>query len=688
MTNKHDFLLELGCAELPARFLKRLADDLSACLQTELLAAGLHFNHTKNYAAPRRIAVLISGLDAEQPDQDIERHGPFIKDAYDKDGTPTLACIGFARSSGVSVDQLQKQQTEKGERVCVVSKVAGAPTRQKLSDITKQALKKLPLPKPMRFGEQNLSFLRPVQWVVMLFGKDVIRTDILGKETGAQTRGHRFHHPQELHIHEPNDYESLLHTQGYVIADFDKRRETIREELKKKIEHPHQVPEDSELLNEVTGLVEWPVVLIGKFNPFFLELPPEVLITTLKTHQKCFPVMDQQNKLLPHFVLVSNIVSKEPKQVIKGNERVIHARLSDAAFFYHNDRKQSLASRLTALDAVTFQNKLGSIGDKIKRLSTSTAAMIKLTNGDAEIIKRGVLLSKCDLLTEMVHEFPNLQGTMGYYYALYDKESESVACIIKEHYLPRFSGDALPTTLEGSIVAIADRLDTLVGIIGIAQKPTGDKDPFALRRAGQGIVRILIDNKLDLDLLKLIQVACKQFPQDLLQDKTDHEVYQFILERLKYWYIDSGTTTAETFEAVHSMQVNNLLDFNKRIHAVEKFKTLPEAESLIASNKRVNNILKKQPDLMQKISAKYLDHPAEIELHNHIVAKTEIVNQFCKEHHYIEALSTLAELKQPIDHFFENVMVMDEDDKKRNNRLALLIHLHELFSRVADISMV
>lgn len=688
MKDKHDFLLELGCAELPARFLKRLSDDLSACLQTELLAAGLHFNHTKNYAAPRRIAVLISGLDAKQPDQNIERHGPFIKDAYDKDGTPTLACIGFARSSGVSVDQLQKQQTEKGERVCVIAKVAGTLTSEKLPDITKQALKKLPLPKPMRFGEQNLSFLRPVQWVVMLFGKDIIHTDILGKETSAKTKGHRFHHPRELHIHEPNEYEALLHTQGYVIADFDKRRDTIREELKKKIEHPHQVPEDMELLNEVTGLVEWPIVLVGKFNPFFLELPPEVLVTTLKTHQKCFPVVDQKNKLLPNFVLVSNIASKEPKQVIKGNERVIHARLSDAAFFYHNDRKHALASHLVALDTVTFQNKLGSIGDKVKRLINSTEEISKLTQSNAEILKRGVLLSKCDLLTEMVHEFPNLQGTMGYYYALHDKEPELAALIIKEHYLPKFSGDALPTTLESSIAAIADRLDTLVGIIGIAQKPTGDKDPFALRRAAQGIVRILIDNKLDLDLLKLIQLACKQFPQNVLQNKTENEVYQFILERLKYWYIDSRITTAETFEAVNSMSVSNLGDFNKRIHAVETFKTLSQAESLIASNKRVNNILKKQTELPKKISPKYFDHDAEIELHSCIVTKAEVVNEYCKEHRYVEALSALAELEQPIAHFFEHVMVMDEDDKKRNNRLALLVHLRELFSRVADISMV
>ena len=687
MTTKEDFLLEIGCAELPARFLNRLSQDLGTCLQAELLAVGLNFNHLKNYATPRRIAVLISGLDTRQPDQDIERHGPFIKDAYDKDGTPTLACIGFARSSGVSVDQLQKQMTEKGERVCVFSKVPGAPTREKLADIVKQAIKKLPLPKPMRFGEQNLSFLRPVQWVVMLFGKEIILTDILGKQTNAQTRGHRFHHPKELLIREPAEYEALLHSQGYVIADFDKRRELILENIQQAALPNHTIVDPS-LLDEVTGLVEWPIVHKGNFNPHFLKLPRDVLITTLKMHQKCFPIEAVDQKLVPNFILVSNIHSKEPSKVIKGNERVIHARLSDALFFYHNDCKKTLESRLPLLDSIMFQNKLGSIGDKVKRLTKLSLAIAKLVDADNDVIKRGASLTKCDLVTDMVREFPNLQGTMGYYYALHDKESEAVAQIINQHYLPRFSGDLLPETPEAAVVALADRLDTLVGIIGINQKPTGDKDPYALRRAAQGIVRILIDNKLDLDLVKLIQLTIKQFPDNVLNAKTEETVYQFILERLKYWYLDKNIS-AETFESVASIGISNPLDFDKRIKAVLEFRKLPAAETLIAANKRVSNILKKQTgDVSLKINPKYFEFPAETELFDLITQQTEIMTDFYKEHQYTKALTSLACLEQPIATFFETVMVMDENEKKRNNRLALLATLRDLFSRVADISLV
>ena len=693
MTTKEDFLLEIGCAELPARFLNRLSQDLGACLQTELHAAGFGFNQLTNYATPRRIAVLISGLDTRQPDQDIERHGPFIKDAYDKDGTPTLACIGFARSSGVSVDQLQKQMTDKGERVCVFAKVPGAPTKAKLADIVKQAIKKLPLPKPMRFGEQNISFLRPVHWIVMLFGKEIILTELLGQQTGAHTRGHRFHHPKELLIREPAEYEALLHTQGYVIANFAKRRDHILDELKKIVELPNKVRDDVELTNEVTNLVEWPIALKGKFNPHFLKLPPDVLITTLKTHQKCFPVIDSQNNnLLPNFIIVSNIHSKEPNKVIKGNERVVHARLSDALFFYQNDCKKTLESRLPLLDSIMFQNKLGSIGEKVKRLTKLSLAIAKLVDADNDVIKRGALLAKCDLVTDMVREFPNLQGTMGYYYALHDKEPEAVAQIINQHYLPRFSGDILPTSLEASIVALSDRLDTLVGIIGINQKPTGDKDPYALRRAAQGVVRILIDNKLDLDLVKLIQLTIKQFPDNVLGAKTEETVYQFILERLKYWYIDSQNcqlATAEIFESVASIGISNPLDFDKRIKAVLEFRKLPAAETLIAANKRVSNILKKQTgDVSLKINAKYFEFPAETELCDLITQQNQIMTDFYKERRYTEALTSLACLEQPIATFFETVMVMDENEKKRNNRLALLATLRDLFSRVADISLV
>lgn len=688
MTNKEDFLLEIGCAELPARFLNRLSQDLGSCMQVELLAAGLHFNHLKNYATPRRIAVLVSGLDIRQPDQNIERHGPFIKDAYDKDGTPTLACIGFARSCGISVDQLQKQETEKGERVCAFSKVTGALTSQKLAEMTERALKKLPLPKPMRWGEHNLSFLRPVQWVVMLFGKEIIHTEIFGENTSASTRGHRFHYPKELYIHNPADYETLLQSQGYVIADFEKRRDMILG-LIKQVALPNHAIIDPELLDEVTGLVEWPVAQKGNFNPHFLKLPREVLITTLKTHQKCFPIEDSEHKLSPGFILISNIQSKEAGKVIKGNERVIHARLSDAAFFYHNDCKKTLESRLTALDSIIFQNKLGSIGDKVKRISLSASSIATLINADSEVVKRGALLIKCDLVTEMVHEFPNLQGTMGYYYALNDKEPELIARIIEEHYLPRFSGDSLPTTHEAAIVALSDRLDTLVSIVGINLKPTGDKDPFALRRAAQGILRILIEKELDLDLITLIQLAIKQFPDGLFDSTVEQNVYAFILERLRYWYLDKNIP-AEIFESVASIQISNPFDFDNRIKAVLEFRKLPEADTLIAANKRVSNLLKKQLSLdsVSTIVPEYFESQAEIELFDALTKQSQIMTDYYRQRCYTEALTALAHLEKPIAHFFESVMVMDDDEKKRQNRLALLATLRNLFSRVADISMV
>lgn len=685
--NKYDFLLEIGCDEIPARFIQRLSQDLGQTLRRELEAVKLHFADLKTFATPRRLAVLVSQLDAKQAERKLERHGPFVKDAYDKSGTPTLACIGFARSCGIGVDELQRQQTPKGERVCVSVSQPGLPTEEILADVVTATVKKLPQPKPMRWGDNDFAFLRPVQWIVMLFGKTPIHAKILGKHTTNETVGHRFHHPQPLFIPEPKEYNQVLYSRGYVVADFDSRRDLV-EKLIKKAAAPETVIIDPVLLDEVTGLIEWPVALKGSFEERFLKLPREVLITSMKTHQKCFPV-EGDGKLKPFFILVSNIESKNPNTVIKGNERVIQARLADAEFFYENDRKTSLDSRLSTLDDVLFQKKLGSIGDKVKRIIKLSGTIAKSIDADADITKRGAQLAKCDLVTEMVYEFPSLQGIMGHYYALHDKEPKKVANIIKEHYLPKFSGDELPTSNEAAAVAIADRLDTLVGIIGINQKPTGDKDPFALRRAAQGIFRILIEKKLDIDLAQLIHQAVKSFSNGLPNKNVEADVYQFILERMKYAYLEDGVSV-EIFEAVSATETSNPLDFDKRVRAVQEFSKLPEAEALAAANKRVSNILKKQNklDIPKKVNARYFDAPIEEKLNKLLEQQNEKVSTFYEQQDYTKALTTLAVLKDPIDQFFDEVMVMDKDEKKRNNRLALLATLRALFAKTADISLI
>lgn len=684
--SQQDFLLEIGCEELPARYLWRLATDLKEKLTQTLSDAKLAFGEARCYATPRRLAVLIEGLDEQGRDGKKERHGPFIKDAYDKDGTPTLACLGFAKSCGVPVDQLQRQETPRGERVCVSITEAGQPTVEQLPELITQTLKRLPLPKPMRWGTGELSFLRPVRWVVMLFGNASITTTVLGQKTQATTYGHRFHHPQAVTIPTPKEYNAALYGKAYVVPDLEQRRQLIEKRLNQAAGQYHAIIEP-DLLNEVTALVEWPVALLGNFDKTFLKLPREVLITTLKTHQKTFPVEDAQGNLQPHFIVISNIESKDPQAVITGNERVINARLRDAKFFYDNDLKTPLASRANALDAVVFQQKLGSIGDKQRRLTKLATYIAKQIEADVETTKQAAGLSKCDLITEMVYEFPTLQGIMGHYYALHDHCSKDVARAIQEQYWPKFSGDKLPTSNPAACLALADRLDTLVGIIGINQLPTGDKDPFALRRAAQGIYRILIEKSFDLDLQKLITHAIKGYSIDLPNAKTDAQAFDFIVERMRYWYLDQNVPT-EVFESVLATETPSPLDFHRRLEAVQAFIALPEASTLASANKRVSNILKKQNHLIipKRISEKLLEAPAEKALSDILLTQAEKVNTLYDKANYTAALSALACLKTPVDQFFEEVMVMDKDEKKRNNRLALLSQLQQLFTQVADIA--
>src|SRR3990167_5960425 len=513
-----DFLLEIGCEEIPTNAQQYLSRALHDQFIQALADNKLSHGEIKCFATPRRLAVLITGLETTQAPQSTERQGPALQDAYDKNGTPTLMCLGFAKSCGVSVDQLSVKETPKGKRLICICKKPGLETKILLPEIITKIISQLPIKKPMRWGKSTAAFIRPVHWVVMLFGDELISTEILGVATTRDTIGHHFHHPKKMHIVKPGDYNMMLYSQGFVIADFETRKNVIKKAILSAVNANQKIIVDENLLDEVTGLVEWPVVLEGTFDKKFLSVPKEALITTMQTNQKCFPVMDQQNQLSPHFILVSNLMSKTPETVIKGNERVIHARLSDAAFFYEQDCKQTLSDYLPKLDHLVFQDQLGNLGDKTQRLIKLSSMVAKEIHANITETKKAATLSKCDLVTGMVGEFPNLQGIMGYYYALHHHESENVATAISEQYLPKFSGDILPTTLPGCCLALADRIDTIVGVLGIGKAPTGDKDPFALRRAAQGILRILIEKNLDVDLENLLSESKKLYGNLLNSD--------------------------------------------------------------------------------------------------------------------------------------------------------------------------
>lgn len=687
--DKQDFLIEIGCAELPSSALQKLALSLESGIIQALKAVHLHFDHTQLFATPRRLAVIVNALDTKQSSQKTERQGPSYQSAFDKSGTPTLACLGFAKSCGVSTEELKVKETDKGKRVYCLVEQPGQTTEALLPEIIEKTIKKLPIPKPMRWGNHETRFIRPVEWLVMLLGKNVIHTEILGKKAARETMGHRFHCPRKLIINQVKDYAKILEKEAYVMADFNIRKDNIREQLNKTAK-PHSVLIDENLLDEVTSLVEWPVALKGSFNPSFLSIPKEVLITSMKTHQKCFPVIDTNGKLQPHFILVSNIESKDQQTVIHGNERVINARLSDADFFYKNDLSKPLRQNIELLKHVIFQKELGNLADKTSRLIKLTNFIGKKLKIDTALTKQAANLSKCDLVTEMVVEFPSLQGTMGYYYALNDKEENECATAIQEQYFPRFANDHLPKTMTGCALALADRLDSLIGILGINKTPTGDKDPFALRRAAQGILRILIEKALPLDLKTLLAESHNTYQVNLPNKKVIEQAYDFVMTRLKAWYSDQNISP-EVFEAVAACHPTEPLDFNQRIQAVCQFQQLPEAQALAIANKRVSNILKKQEKeaaISEKIDATLFEKPEEEALADQMQSLCKSVNILCKESNYSEALTKLANLKEPVDHFFDEVMIMVEDKKLRDNRLALLKSLRQLFTQIADISVL
>lgn len=685
--NNDSFLVEIGCEELPAKNLLAMAtafaDNIIANLQKNHLKHGLH----KVFVTPRRLAVLVEQLDTEQPEIDMERRGPMLANAFHADGSPTPATIGFAHSCNTDISELQQLETPKGICLIYKQKKAGIKTSQLLPEIIMQSLAALPIVKPMTWGDGLVAFIRPVHWVVMLFGNTHIDGEILGIKSGQITFGHRFLNPKPIALKNPHEYEMILEQEGYVIADFTKRKEKNRTLLKNIAPKNTDIIINEELLNEVTGLVEWPVALLGQFAERFLKLPSEALITSIQKHQKCFPLAATNgNSLVPYFATISNIVSTQPERVIKGNERVINARLTDAEFFYNTDTKKTLEDYLQNLSGIIFQTGLGNMHDKAERLGQLADFIANKISADSNSARRAARLAKADLTTTMVGEFPELQGTMGFYYALNSAEPEIIAIAIKEHYLPNHAGDNLPSSPIGCIIAIADRIDLLVGIIGINKPATGNKDPLGLRRAALGIIRIIIEKEIDLDLRELITFSKNNYKA--LAPQTTEQTLDFIYERLRGYYAEKNITP-QIFNAVLALQPPNLLDFNARIMAVAAFNKLPEAESLAASNKRVHNILQKSAiSITEKIQLDLLIEDAEKELAQQISIKESAIAPQLLQREYTQLLKTLATLKPFIDAFFDKVMVMVDDEKLRINRLALLAHLRKLFLYCADISVL
>ncbi|HEB57699.1 MAG TPA: glycine--tRNA ligase subunit beta [Gammaproteobacteria bacterium] len=682
-----DLLLEVGTEELPPRALLRLGEAFAAGIEKGLADAGLAFRKVRMFCAPRRLAVVVDALQTRQADQAIERRGPALKAAFDEDGCPSKAAQGFARSCGVAVEDLEKLETEQGAWLVYRTTREGADTATLIPDILRRTLDQLPVPRRMRWGDLDEAFVRPVHWLVALLGRDTIEFEMFGIRSGRESRGHRFHHPDVIVIPAPDEYETLLESHGRVIADFDRRRTTVRGLVEEAVAHTGgKAVIDDDLLDEVTAMVEWPVPVVGNFEERFLDVPPEVLITTMKTNQKYFHVLGQDGRLLPYFVTISNIDSREPERVREGNERVVRPRLSDAEFFWNQDRKQTLASHVESLKSVVFQKKLGTLHDKMRRIASLAGDIAADIGGDRADALRAAELCKCDLMTEMVYEFPELQGVMGRYYASHDGEPDAVATAIEEHYLPRFAGDRLPETPVGQALAIADKLDTVVGIFAAGQAPTGDRDPFALRRAALGIMRILLERRLELDLTALIRRAAEHLPDGLGKPDVVEAVHTFMLDRLRGIYVERGVPV-DLFEAVAACEADRPLDMDRRIAAVGAFRELPEAESLAAANKRISNILKKAGvPVPENVDTKRFTEDAEQALFDATEAAGAEVAPLLREADYTGALRALAALRAPVDRFFDEVMVMAEDTALRDNRLALLQRLHGLFLGIADIS--
>lgn len=683
-----NFLVEIGTEELPPKALKTLATSFADNVEAELNQAGLSFDKIEWFAAPRRLAVKVLNLATQQPSKEIEKRGPAVSAAFDGEGKPTKAAEGWARGCGITVEQAERIATDKGEWLVHRAKIEGQPTKNLLNDIVANALAKLPIPKPMRWADKTVQFIRPVHTVTMLLGDELIEGEILGVASARTIRGHRFLGEKEFEIRHADQYPQLLREKGSVVADFNERKAEILAKSQAKATTLGGVADIEEsLLEEVTSLVEYPNVLAAKFEERFLAVPAEALVYTMKGDQKYFPIYNKDGKLLPHFIFVSNINPEDPTAIIEGNEKVVRPRLTDAEFFFKTDLKQKLVDRLPRLETVLFQQQLGTLKDKTDRIEQLAGEIAKQIGADEAKAKRAGLLSKCDLMTNMVFEFTDTQGVMGMHYARHDGEDEEVAVALNEQYMPRFAGDELPKSLVASAVALADKFDTLTGIFGIGQAPKGSADPFALRRAALGALRIIVEKNLPLDLEDLVKKSAALFGDKLTNQNVVADVVDFMLGRFRAWYQDEGIAV-DVIQAVLARRPTRPADFDARVRAVSHFRTLDSAEALAAANKRVSNILAKADAAIGEINLTACVEPAEKALAEAVLALRTEVQPLIAQGDYTAVLDKLANLRAPVDSFFDNVMVNAEDPALRQNRLAILNTLQGLFLQVADISVL
>ncbi|MEZ8117191.1 glycine--tRNA ligase subunit beta [Vibrio splendidus] len=688
-----NFLIELGTEELPPTALRSLAEAFASNFEAGLKTAELSHEGIKWYAAPRRLALKVTALAEGQADKVVEKRGPAISVAFDAEGNATKAAQGWARGNGITVEQADRLKTDKGEWLLFKQEVAGKPVQELVMDIAAKALAGLPIPKAMRWGNSDIQFIRPVKTLTVLLGDELVEGEILGVASARTIRGHRFMGEQEFTIDSADQYPAILEERGKVMADYDARKAIILADAKKAADAVGGIADlEDDLVEEVTSLVEWPVVLTAKFEQEFLKVPSEALVYTMKGDQKYFPVYsheigDAERSLLPNFIFVSNIESKEPRHVIEGNEKVVRPRLADAEFFFNTDRKRPLIDRLAELDQAIFQKQLGTIKDKTDRITELAGYIAEQIDADVEKSKRAGLLAKCDLMTSMVFEFTDTQGVMGMHYATHDGEDDQVALALYEQYMPRFAGDTLPSTGISSAVAMADKLDTIVGIFGIGQAPKGS-DPFALRRASLGVLRIIVENGYNLDLTDLIGKAKELLGDKLTNENVEADVIDFMLGRFRAWYQDAGFSV-DIIQAVLARRPTKPADFDQRVKAVSHFRELEAAEALAAANKRVGNILAKfDGELPAEIDLALLQEDAEKALAENVEVMTEALEPAFATGNYQEALSKLADLREPVDAFFDNVMVMADDEALKKNRLTLLNNLRNLFLQIADISLL
>ncbi|QIR04909.1 glycine--tRNA ligase subunit beta [Salinivibrio costicola] len=683
-----NFLIELGTEELPPTALRTLAEAFASQFDAQLKDADLSHQGITWYASPRRLALKVAALSDRQPDKVVEKRGPAISAAFDADGNPTKAAMGWARGNGIDVSEAERLKTDKGEWLLYRQHVPGQAIDVLLPVLADNALSKLPIPKPMRWGDKDTQFIRPVKTLVMLYGDTLIEGTILGVASNRVIRGHRFMGESSLTLDHADQYPERLEREGKVMADYEKRKALIIKDAKAAAAAVGGMAElDEDLVEEVTSLVEWPVVLTASFEDKFLKVPSEALVYTMKGDQKYFPVYDANGELLPKFIFVSNIESKDPAQVISGNEKVVRPRLADAEFFFDTDRKRPLIDRLPELDSAVFQKQLGTIKDKTDRITALAGQIAERIGADKAHTERAGQLAKCDLMTSMVFEFTETQGVMGMHYARHDGEPEAVALALNEQYWPRFAGDKLPTTPVSSALAMADKMDTIVGIFGIGQAPKGS-DPFALRRAALGILRIIVENGYQLDLVDLIRDAKAQYDDRLTHKEVEADVLDFMLGRFRAWYQDMGYSV-DIIQAVLARRPTKPADFDSRVKAVSHFRSLEEAEALAAANKRVGNILAKYDgELPSSVDTSLLQEDAEKALADVVAEKVAAVKPLFADSDYQGALTELAQLRTPVDTFFDNVMVMADDPALKANRLAMLHLIREQFLNVADISVL